>query len=406
MKEPILISITGLDRPGITATITQVLAVFHADVLDIGQSVIHDSLSLGMLVQLPSQVEDPQIVMQVIQGAVDKLNLTVRFVNISRESYADWASQQGKGRHIVTLLARRITAHHISELAHIIAAHGLNIDKITRLSGRVSLDSVGNGGQACVEFSMRGQVADLPALRREFMELADKIDVDIAYQENNVYRRNRRLVAFDMDSTLIQGEVIDELAKRAGVGSQVTAITERAMHGEIDFKESLRQRVCLLKGLPESVLAEVAATLKVTDGTERLMSTLKKLGYKTAILSGGFTYFGRALQRQFGFDYVFTNEPEIENGILTGNLVSEIVDGERKASLLMSIAQHEGFSLEQTIAVGDGVNDLEMLSIAGLGIAFHAKPIVKESAKQSLSTLGLDSILYLMGLSERETTAS
>jgi phosphoserine phosphatase len=368
--------------------------------------VIHDSLSLGMLVQLPSQVEDPQIVMQAIQGAVDKLNLTVRFVHISRESYADWTSQQGKGRHIVTLLARRITAHHISELAHIIAAHGLNIDKITRLSGRVSLESIGNGGQACVEFSIRGPVADLSALRRELMELADKIDVDIAYQENNVYRRNRRLVAFDMDSTLIQAEVIDELAKRAGVGNQVAAITERAMHGEIDFKESLRQRVCLLKGLPESALAEVAATLRITDGTERLMSTLKKLGYKTAILSGGFTYFGRALQRRFGFDYVFANEPEIENGTLTGNLASEIVDGERKASLLASIAQHEGFSLEQTIAVGDGANDLEMLSIAGLGIAFHAKPIVKESAKQSLSTLGLDSILYLMGLSERETTTS
>jgi phosphoserine phosphatase len=238
------------------------------------------------------------------------------------------------------------------------------------------------------------------------MELADKIDVDIAYQENNVYRRNRRLVAFDMDSTLIQGEVIDELAKRAGVGSQVAAITERAMHGEIDFRESLTQRVCLLKGLPESTLAEVAATLKVSDGTERLMSTLKKLGYKTAILSGGFTYFGRALQKRYGFDYVFANEPEIENGVLTGNLASEIVDGKQKASLLVSIAQHEGFSLEQTIAVGDGANDLEMLSIAGLGIAFHAKPIVKESAKQSLSTLGLDSILYLMGLSERETTTS
>ena len=406
MKEPILISITGMDRPGITATVTQVLAEFDVDVLDIGQSVIHDSLSLGMLVQIPEQVIDAQTVIYAVQGAVDKLNLTVRFVNISRESYADWASQQGKGRHIVTLLARRITAHHISCLAHIIAAHGLNIDKISRLSGRVSLESLGNGGQACVEFSIRGPVADLPALRREFMELADKIDVDIAYQENNVYRRNRRLVAFDMDSTLIQGEVIDELAKRAGVGKQVEAITERAMHGEIDFKESLRQRVCLLKGLPESVLAEVAATLKVTDGTERLMSTLKKLGYKTALLSGGFTYFGRALQRRFGFDYVFANEPEIENGILTGGLASEIVDGERKASLLMSIAQHEGFSLEQTIAVGDGANDLEMLSIAGLGIAFHAKPIVKESAKQSLSTLGLDSILYLMGLSERETTAS
>jgi phosphoserine phosphatase len=406
LKEPVLISITGLDRPGITATITQVLAEFDADVLDIGQSVIHDSLSLGMLVQIPEQVRDPQVVIHAIQSAVDKLNMTVRFVNISRESYGDWVSQQGKGRHIVTLLARRITAHHISRLARIIAAHGLNIDKITRLSGRVALESIGNGGQACVEFSIRGPVADLPALRREFMELADQIDVDIAYQENNVYRRNRRLVAFDMDSTLIQGEVIDELAKRAGVGRQVAAFTERAMHGEIDFKESLSQRVSLLKGLPESALAEVAATLKVTDGTERLMSTLKKLGYKTAILSGGFTYFGRALQRRYGFDYVFANEPEIENGTLTGNLASDIVDGERKASLLASIAQHEGFSLEQTIAVGDGANDLEMLSIAGLGIAFHAKPIVRESAKQSLSTLGLDSILYLMGLSERETTTS
>ena len=406
LREPILISITGMDRPGITATVTQVLAEFDVDVLDIGQSVIHDSLSLGMLVQIPSQVTDSNTVIHAVQSAVEKLNLTVRFVNISRESYGDWVSQQGKGRHIVTLLARRITAQHISSLAHIIADHGLNIDKITRLSGRVALESIGNGGQACVEFSMRGPVADLTALRREFMELADKIDVDIAYQENNVYRRNRRLVAFDMDSTLIQGEVIDELAKRAGVGKQVTRITERAMHGEIDFKESVRQRVCLLKGLPESALAEVAATLKITEGTERLMSTLKKLGYKTAILSGGFTYFGRTLQRRFGFDYIFANEPEIENGILTGDLAADIVDGERKAALLASIAQHEGFSLEQTIAVGDGANDLEMLSIAGLGIAFHAKPIVRESAQQSLSTLGLDSILYLMGLSERETTAS
>ena len=406
MSEPILISITGMDRPGITASVTQVLSEFDVEVLDIGQSVIHDSLSLGMLVKLPEHLTHPQIVIDSVKRAVDKLNLTIRFVNISRESYAEWVAQQGKGRHIVTLLARRITAHHISRLAHIIASHGLNIDKISRLSGRVSLDSVGNGGQACVEFSIRGRVANLPALRREFMELADQIDVDIAYQENNIYRRNRRLVAFDMDSTLIQGEVIDELAKRAGVGSQVAEITERAMHGEINFRESLRQRVCLLKGLPESALAEVAATLKVTDGTERLMSTLKKLGYKTALLSGGFTYFGRALQKRFGFDYVFANEPEIKNGMLTGNLASEIVDGQRKASLLMSIAQHEGFSLEQTIAVGDGANDLAMLSIAGLGIAFHAKPIVKESAKQSLNTLGLDSILYLMGLSERETTAS
>ena len=403
MREPILISITGIDRPGITSAITDVLAKFNVNILDIGQSVIHDALSLGMLIQIPEKVESDQIILDTIQNKINELNLNIRFVNISRESYDSWVGQQGKGQHIVTLLARRISAHHISRLTQIVAENELNIDKITRLSGRVPLESAESDGQACVEFSLRGPVADLPALRSKFMGLANEIDVDIAYQENNVYRRNRRLVAFDMDSTLIQAEVIDEIAKRAGVGIQVAQITEQAMRGEIDYRESLMQRTRLLKGTPESVLGEVAATLRLTDGVERLMSTLKKLGYKTAILSGGFTYFGRALQRRFGFDYVFSNDLEVENGIITGNVLGEIVDGQRKASLLASIAQHEGFSLEQTIAVGDGANDLPMLNIAGLGIAFHAKPIVKESAKQSLNTLGLDGILYLMGLSERET---
>ena len=402
MNQPILISITGMDRPGITATITQVLADFDVNILDIGQSVIHEALSLGMLVQVPVE-SDAVAVKESVQKRIDELGMAVRFVDISLESYGNWAGQHGKARHIVTLLARRITAYQISQLSRIVVNNGLNIDKISRLSGRVPLEAIGSDSRACVEFSLPGSVPDLPALRREFMELANEIDVDIAYQENNVYRRNRRLVAFDMDSTLIQAEVIDELAKRAGVGKQVAEITERAMRGEMDYKNSLSQRVALLKGLPESVLGEVAATLELTDGMERLMSTLKKLGYKTAILSGGFTYFGRALQRRFGFDYVYANDLAIENGLVTGAINGEIVDGERKASLLASIAQHEGFSLEQTIAVGDGANDLPMLSIAGLGIAFRAKPIVKESAKQSLNTHGLDGILYLMGLSERET---
>ena len=402
MREPILISITGMDRPGITASITAVLATFDVNILDIGQSVIHDALSLGMLIQLPDE-SDSDTIKQAVQEKIDELGMNVRFVDIAHERYESWISQQGKARHVVTLLARRITAYQISRLSRTVVENGLNIDKISRLSGRVPLGNINGNGQACVEFSLRGPVKDLPSLRREFLTLANEINVDIAYQENNVYRRNRRLVAFDMDSTLIQAEVIDEIAKRAGVGKQVSEITDQAMRGEIDYRESFKQRARLLQGTHESVLGEVAATLKLTDGVERLMSTLKKLGYKTAILSGGFLYFGRALQRRLGFDYVFANALEIEDGFLTGNIVGEIIDGEKKAELLANIAQHEGFSLEQTIAVGDGANDLPMLSIAGLGIAFRAKPIVKETAKQSLNTLGLDGILYLMGLSERET---
>lgn len=404
MREIILINIAGADRPGVTSSITSILAQFEVNVLDIGQAVIHDTLSLGMLVEVPAAAESSPLLKDILFRC-HELGLQVRFTPISADSYQHWVAGQGKARHIITVLARKITADHIASVSAIISEFGLNIDRIDRLSGRVPLtdgtaEVERRQTKACVEISARGPLND-GEFRRRCMALASELDIDVAYQEDTMFRRNRRLVAFDMDSTLIDAEVIDELAKAAGVGAQVAEITERAMRGELDFIDSFRARVALLKGLDESVLKDIAASLRLNEGAERLVSTLKKMGYKTAILSGGFNYFGEHLQQILGIDYVFANALEIRDGKVTGNVVGDVVDGKRKAALLRDIAAKENISLEQVIAVGDGANDLPMLSIAGLGIAFRAKPIVKQSAKQAISTLGLDGILYLLGISDR-----
>ena len=401
MRELILINISGRDRPGVTSEVAAILSKNQANVLDIGQAVIHDTLSLGILVEIPPGNESSPVVKDILYR-VHEIGMQVRFQPITEDSYGDWVSHQGKQRHIVTLLARQITASQIAALTAVVARHKLNIDNISRLSGRVALDTKNENTIACVEFSARGRAEDVNLLRADFAELASELDVDIAFQEDNMFRRTRRLVCFDMDSTLIEAEVIDELAKAAGVGEQVSSITEAAMRGELDFNQSFKQRMALLKGLDESVLADIAQHLPVTEGAERLISTLNKLGYKTAILSGGFNYFGRYLQRKLGIDYVYANELEIVDGKVTGDVKGDIVNGARKAALLEELATQEGISLKQVVAVGDGANDLPMLSIAGLGIAFRAKPLVRAEAKQSISTLGLDAILYLMGFRDRE----
>ena len=393
-----LIRITGIDRPGLTASITEILSRYDVTILDIGQADIHQTLSLGILFK-SKETESGNIMKELLFKA-SELGVNIRFYPISVEEYENWVSMQGKNRYIITILGRRLTAKQISAATKIIAEQGLNIDSIKRLTGRVPLDEEKASVRSCIEFSARGTPKNKVEMQRSLMKLSSEMGMDFSLQLDNMYRRMRRLICFDMDSTLIQTECIDELAERAGVGEQVKAITERAMRGEIDFKESFTERVALLKGLDESVMKEIAENLPITEGVERLMFVLKHYGYKIAILSGGFTYFGEHLKRKFGIDYVYANELEIEDGKLTGRYLGEIVDGKRKAELLRLLAQVEKVDIAQTIAVGDGANDLPMLSTAGLGIAFHAKPKVVENAEQSINTIGLDGVLYFLGFKD------
>lgn len=399
--EIILVNVSGQDRPGLSAQLTAILGQYDISVLDIGQSVIHDSLTLGMLIEVPPDSAGCPVFKELLFKG-HELNLNLRFTPISKEEYEHWVSAQGRPRHIVTLLGREITARHLSIVAEVVGEQGCNIDSISRLSGRKSLTKPQKHLAASVQLSLSGDVADITKMHAAFLEISQNMDLDIAVQEDNLYRRSRKLVCFDMDSTLIQAEVIDELAKIAGVGEQVAKITESAMRGEIDFAESFRRRMALLEGLEESTLQKIAENLPITEGAERLISTLKRFGYKVAILSGGFTYFANFLKDKLGIDYVYANHLDFENGKLTGNVKGDIVDGAMKARLLRELAEKEQLSLEQVIAVGDGANDLPMLSIAGLGVAFHAKPIVKEQAQHSIATLGLDAILYLLGMRDRE----
>jgi phosphoserine phosphatase len=402
MTKIYLINISGQDKPGLTSSLTSILSSYNVRILDIGQAVIHDTLALGMLVELPSGTEISPLKKDLLLRAHD-LDLTIRFQLITHGAFADWVSKQGKDRFLITLLGRMITAEQLSRASAIIARHGLNIDRIERLSGRKSLSQSNANTRACIQLSVSGAAASPDKMRADLMELTHELPIDIAFQRESIHTRNRRLVVFDMDSTLIQAEVIDELAKLAGVGNEVTAITESAMRGELDFKQSFAKRVSLLRGLPEARVREVIDAVPLTDGAERLITTLKSLGYKTAILSGGFNFVGRRLQEKLGIDYLHSNELEIADGVVTGGVSGAIVDGARKAELLQEIAAKEGLSLDQVIAVGDGANDLPMLNIAGLGIAFHAKPVVRQTAQHAISTLGLDGILYLIGVRDRET---
>lgn len=399
-KEIILLKVSGQDKPGVTAGLTAVLANYNAIVLDIGQADIHETLSLGILFQIEAGSNAAPVLKDLLFKGYE-LGIKVKFVPISVDDYEGWVQTQSKQRYIINILGEKLAAKQLAAVTKIMSDQHLNIDSIKRLTSRASIIIEEDNPRSCVQLSVSGIIEDKANMTASFMEISRTLDVDISFQEDNIYRRNRRLVCFDMDSTLIQTEVIDELADLAGVGEQVRAITEAAMNGELDFNESFKQRMALLEGLSEEVLHNVAINLPITKGAHRLMRALKYYGYKTAILSGGFTYFGKYLQKELGIDYVHANELEIVDGKLTGKYIGEIVNGEKKAEFLKAIAEKEGIHINQTIAVGDGANDLPMLNLAGLGIAFHAKPTVKESAETSISSLGLDGVLYLLGYHDR-----
>ncbi len=387
---PFLIHFSGPDKPGLTAELTRVIAGFDVRILDIGQAVVHETLSLGIFLEVPD--ESVYLALRAaLHSRAHALGLLVRFTPVRRDPIPHY------GQHfIITVLGRIITATQLARVSGIIAAHGMNIDRIERLSAELSPDDA--TANACVELGVSGDPSREAHMRAEFLPLAHQLSIDIAFQRESIYRRNRRLFAFDMDSTLIQGEVIDELAKMAGVGESVSRITEAAMRGELNFDQSFTRRVALLKGLPVDRVYRLLDAVPLAPGAERLIRTLKLLGYKTAILSGGFTFFAQSLQQRLGIDYVHSNALEISAGIVTGRVIPPIINGDRKAALLAEIAEREAISLEQVVAVGDGANDIPMLNLAGMGIAYRAKPLVRRSADQAISSLGLDGLLYLIGV--------
>lgn len=398
----VLIHFSGHDAPGLTATLTGILAGYDVDILDIGQAVVHEALSLGILLAAPDG-ETLVPLKAALEQRASELGLQARFTAVAPEALEHWIHGLGHHHFIITVLGRAITAQQLARISGIIAAHGMNVDRIDRLSGQLSACAV--PANACVELAVSGDAAGEIAMRADFLATAQELSIDIAFQRESIFRRNRRLFAFDMDSTLIQGEVIDELAKMAGVGEQVARITEAAMRGELNFDESFTRRVALLRGLPAQRVYGLLEIIPLADGAERLIRTLRLLGYKTAILSGGFTFFARELQQRLGIDYVYANELEIAGGLVTGRVIPPIVNGARKAELLAEIAHRESISLEQVVAVGDGANDIPMLNLAGMGIAYRAKPVVRQSADQSISCLGLDGLLYLIGVRDRDLRA-
>ena len=385
----ILVTVSGPDCPGITARLMRIISEYNVDVLDMGQAVTHGLLSLSFVLGLNSDEKNANgNVLKDLLFEANLMGLTLGYKVV--EKNINTPEMDGEKFIVTCVSPTKVTACFVADLAQTLATHKINIERIDKVSPR--------------EFSSMEIATTIPKnletkkLKEHLMQVSTKHKIDVAFLKDNVFRRNKRLIVFDMDSTLIQTEVIDELADLCGAGEEVRKITHRAMNGEIDFDESLRLRVSKLKGLDTRAMQGVLEKLPLTQGVEEFIKTIKSLGYKVALISGGFTFFADALKIQLGLDYSFANELEIQDGKLTGHVTGTIVNANQKAILVKLIAQQENISLEQVVAIGDGANDLPMLATAGLGIAFHAKDVVRKEAQQHLSHGPMTSILYFLGI--------
>ncbi|MGE0615249.1 MAG: phosphoserine phosphatase SerB [Bacteriovoracia bacterium] len=385
---------SGNDHPGITSQLTGILAQGQATILDIGQAVIHGLLSLSILFQLKPEDEQDKTVIKDLLFKATELGLKLEFQVLGLDEFREARESAQSYRYALTLIGEQVTATALHEVTAVLAKFGLNIDRIQRLS---------DSGFSCVELLVSStRAVDQSAMKKQLLQIAQNQAVDVALQAEGLFRRAKRLVVFDMDSTLIRNEVIDELARERGVYDEVSAITHAAMKGQMNFDQSLSERCAKLKGANAADFEKVFARIEITPGAIEMFQVLRRLGYKTALISGGFTFVADRLKEKLGIDYVYANQLEVVGGAVTGKVFPPIINAQRKADLLEVIAQQERISLDQVIAVGDGANDLLMLEKAGLGIAFNAKPLVSAQAKLSLNQKNLRSIFYLLGLSGRD----
>jgi len=387
----IVITVNGPDAPGIVSSITSILSENAVKIIDIEQIVIRKLILLSMMLDLRESKGGQISLLKDLLLEAKRLNVELDF---KIASYDEHLQHDNNFMYAVTCLGEKITAQVVAQISNAIYSENVNIERITQLS---------QGELSCIEMIVKtDKTINVQDMTGKLLSISSDFGVDIAVQKENIFRRSKRLVVMDMDSTLIQVEVIDELAKSAGHGEEVRGITSKAMNGELSFNESLNKRVELLRGLDENVLDEIYHNIPFTPGAKKLVKILKKLGYKTAVISGGFTFFTDRLKNELGLDYAFANELEIKDGKLTGKVLGEIINGESKAEILEDIADKENISLDQVVAIGDGANDLLMLDKAGLGIAFNAHKTVREKADYNISQENLDSIIYLLGISEKE----